>query len=524
MAISPQAADGRFDPASLWQHLQRLVVHVTTALESDDVVDDCLDIVVEQLGADRGLVLLERDDGITHAVNARGAKRALTPEEREEVSRTIVRRAVEEDAVVAWSSAEQPLDSASVLSLGIAAAMAAPLRAARLATRAVLYVDFRAPRMSIEPAQREFFTAAVALIGGMIDQAAVTRTARERLATAEGHVTEARSTPPLDELLGFAGLKSVRRDVDLALAGDSPVLVLGESGTGKTLFAQALAEASRRKPIVRVVLGGSDDLNTIASELFGHERGAFSGATGKRVGLVEYAHGGTLLLDEVLNLPPHAQKLLLDFTQFGTYRPLGYDRPEPKRASVRLIAATNGDMRAAVRDGKFREDLYYRIAGVTVKLPPLRERRSDIPTLAESTLRRADPSRAWTLSLDLRRQLASARYDWPGNVRELEWTLRRARDLATLRDPRSSEITGDDLGELVGAAESVRSAEVNVDPAGAWVRLQEAKAKLEEREADMIRDALQRHGGVVAHAAKELGVARTTLAGRVEALRARNAR
>jgi transcriptional regulator with GAF, ATPase, and Fis domain len=516
--------DRRLEPANLWHHLQRLVARVTTALEGESAIDDCLDIVVELLGADRGLVLLEHDDGITHAINARGPKRALSDGEREEVSRTIVRRAIESDAVVAWSSAEQPIDSASVLSLGIAAALAGPLRAPGLAKRGVLYVDFRAPRLSIEPAQREFFTAAVALLGGMIDQAAVTRTARERLAAAEGHVTEARRTPPLEELLGFAGLKSVRPNVDLALAGDSPVLVLGESGSGKTLFAQALAEASGRKPIVRVVLGGSDDLNTIASELFGHERGAFSGATGKRVGLVEYAHGGTLLLDEVLNLPPHAQKLLLDFTQFGTYRPLGYDRAEPKRASVRLIAATNGDMRAAVRDGKFREDLYYRIAGVTVKLPPLRERRSDIPAIAESALRRADLTRVWTLSLDLRRQLASAKYDWPGNVRELEWTMRRARDRAVLRDAGTNEIMVDDLGELVGAAESVRGAELSTDPADAWLRLQEAKAKLEEREGEMLREVLERHDGVVAHAAKELGIARTTLAGRVEALRGRNAR
>jgi len=98
------------------------------------------------------------------------------------------------------------------------------------------------------------------------------------------------------------------------------------------LLAHSIAETSGKRPIVRATLGGSDDLNTITSELFGHERGSFSGATGRRVGLVEFANGGTLILDELLNLPPHAQKLLLDFTQFGTYRPLGYDRAEPKRA------------------------------------------------------------------------------------------------------------------------------------------------------------------------------------------------
>jgi transcriptional regulator with GAF, ATPase, and Fis domain len=519
-AVTP--GQSMLDAPTLWHHLQRLVDRVAAALEGegDTVVDDCLDIVVELLGADRGLVLLEQEDGTTRVVNARGPRRTLSASEREEVSRTIIRRAVDSDSMIAWSAAEQPLDTASVLTLGIAAALVAPLRG-RGRSRGVLYVDFRSVSTPPGAAHREFFLAAVAIVGGMIDQAAATRVANDRLAAARVHVTEARRAPPLDELLQFEGLRSIRRDAQLALAGDSPVLVLGESGTGKTLFAQAFAEASARKPIVRIVLGGSDDLNTITSELFGHERGAFSGAGSKRVGLVEFAHGGTLLLDEILNLPRQAQKLLLDFTQFGTYRPLGYEKPDPKIAKVRIVAATNGDLKEAVRQGHFREDLYYRLAGVTIRLPPLRERRHDIPTLAESATRRSEPARGWTLSLELRKRLASSDYDWPGNVRELEWTMRRARDHAVVRDPAATVIELGDLGELTSAADSVRAPQkpaLEGSPAEVWTRLQETKATLEAREVELLREALARHGNVVAHAAKELGIARTTLAGRVEAL------
>jgi transcriptional regulator with GAF, ATPase, and Fis domain len=417
MSVHPRPQP--LDAVTLWGALQQLVARIGAALEGDSAVDECLDIVVELLDADRGFVLLEQADGASLVVNARGPRRALTAGEREEVSRTIVHQAMSTDSMLAWLAAEQPLSTTSIQSLGISGAMVAPLRARGL-SRGTLYVDYRRPRVGFEPAQLEFFRAAAVVLEGMIGQASSLRLTREQLAAAQGHVTEARGAPTLSELMQLQGLRSARANVELALAGDAPVLVLGESGTGKTLLAHALAESAGRKPIVRVVLGGSDDLNTITSELFGHERGAFSGAGNKRIGLVEYAHGGTLVLDEVLNLPMHAQKLLLDFTQFGTYRPLGYDRPEPKRAAVRLIAATNGDMRAAVREGRFREDLYYRLAGVTIRLPPLRERRMDIPGLAEGALRRADPSRAWTLSLDLRRQLAVADYDWPGNLRELE--------------------------------------------------------------------------------------------------------
>ncbi|HSY23526.1 MAG TPA: sigma 54-interacting transcriptional regulator [Polyangiaceae bacterium] len=509
------------DSPTLWRALRQLVERVGAALEGQAVIDDCLDVVVELLDADRGLVVLENGDGTTAVVHARGPRKKLAPGEQEAISRTLTRRALDSNGFVLWQGDGESAESPSINMLRIHAALVAPLRG-RGTPRGVLYVDFRHPLKYVEPAHQEFFMAAVVLIGGMLEQGDRTRLANERLREAHSHVTEAARTPSLDELLRPPSMARLRDEISLALAGTSPVLVVGESGAGKTLFAQALAEASGRRPIVRVVLGSSDDLNTIASELFGHEKGAFSGATGKRVGLVEYADGGTLVLDELLNLPLQAQKVLLDFTQFGTYRPLGYSRPQPKRADVRIVAATNGDLRAAIREGRFREDLYYRLAGITLRIPPLRERRDEIPSLAEGILRSLDRSGRWTLSIDARIRLAKTAHGWPGNIRELEWIVRRANHRVLARGGAGREIAAADLGDLgegpaIDAGESLLTL-ANEEPAAEWKRLQEVRAHIEAREAELVRHALDRHENVIAHAAKDLGVARTTLAGRAQTL------
>jgi len=283
------------------------------------------------------------------------------------------------------------------------------------------------------------------------------------------------------------------------------------------VLAQLFAEASGRSPVVRATLGSSDDLNTISSELFGHEKGAFSGALARRVGLVEYADGGSLIFDEILNLPRAAQQLLLDFTQFGTYRPLGWSRPDAKKSRARLICATNGDLEAAVAEGRFREDLYYRVAGHQLHLPALRQRRQEIPGLARAWLDRVDPSRQWTIDPALAKWLASDAHPWPGNFRQLESTLRRAMDHALAEDADADTLTCAHADATVTAPSS-KAAEAPPAPPAGWVELQQRREALDAQEREVLRAALARADGVVSRAARELGLPRTSLLSRMASL------
>jgi len=533
-AVETLSARQTLDPETMWRAMRGLMDRLFGALDGDAVMDDALDILVELLGADRGIILLTESDGTTHVVNGRGHRKSLTAAEREEISKTVIRRALDTGECVVWDPKSAPRassrPSSSVMALGIVVALAAPLTRTgggsgngKNAIRGVLYVDVRDQRKFIGERHVEFFMSAAVLLGAVLEQHGRAQTEHRLLQEARAHCMDVRHTPPLSDLLAAPSLRAVAREIESGLKSDAPMLILGESGTGKTLVAQAIAEASGRRPVVRAVLGGSDDLNTITSELFGHERGAFSGAVSKRVGLVEFADGGTLILDELLNLPPRAQQLLLDFTQFGTYRPLGYDRAEPKRARVRILAATNGDLQAAIRERRFREDLFYRLAAVTVEMPPLRERREDIPSLAESTLRRVDPGRAWSLSVPLRRLLVSPGLDWSGNVRQLERAIERARDRAVHRDADATLLTPEhlearDLGQVPVTALASAEPVASDAPSVTWQKLQAERTRIDEREQALLRKALTEANGVVAQAARDLGIARTTLSHRLDAL------
>jgi transcriptional regulator with GAF, ATPase, and Fis domain len=245
--------------------------------------------------------------------------------------------------------------------------------------------------------------------------------------------------PGLDEAIVGAddGLREVMAAVRQVARADTPVLILGETGTGKEVVARAVHGQSRRVggPFLRVNCGAIPP-ELIDSELFGHERGSFTGAAGTRRGWFERADGGTLFLDEIGELPAAAQVRLLRVLQDGSFERVGGERA--LNVDVRVVAATNRDLRQAVRDGRFREDLWFRVAVFPIPLPPLRERIQDIPALAAHFSLRA----AQRLGLPPRMPDAAdlallAAYPWPGNVRELASVIERA---AILGDGRRLEV------------------------------------------------------------------------------------
>jgi len=278
-------------------------------------------------------------------------------------------------------------------------------------------------------------------------------------------------------------------------ATDATVLIEGESGTGKELVARAIHASSPRapRPFVAVDCGAIAE-GVLESELFGHARGAFTGAQATRRGLFEEANQGTLFLDEIGDVGSNLQSRLLRALQEGTIRRVGTN--EPIAVDVRVVAASNRDLAQAVKEGRFREDLFYRLAVVTIRIPPLRDRREDIPLLAEHFAAKHGRAEGAAISPAARDLLVA--YDWPGNVRELENVVARALALNA-----SGVIMPDDLPEHLRGAPPAAPG-----PAGVVVHDRPTLAELERRYAAQV---LQETGGNKTRAAEILGIDRKTL-------------
>jgi PAS domain S-box-containing protein len=326
----------------------------------------------------------------------------------------------------------------------------------------------------------------------------------------------------LNKLGGFeqiigqsAALKTVLEDVEQVAVGDTTVLVLGETGTGKELIARAIHSASRRvdKPLITINCAAIPAA-LMESEFFGHEKGAFTGATQRREGCFALADGGTIFLDEVGELSLDLQAKLLRVLQEGEFTPVGGS--QLRKVNVRVIAATNRDLNKAIREGRFREDLYYRLNVFPITVPPLRERNEDVVILASefaAKFAQRMGKRIEPLSEGIKKRLKA--YAWPGNVRELQNVIERAvitsRDGTINLDRALPELPSEIVGEAASAVDGV------MQPTGRILPIRE----LQQLERENILRALESSGWRVAGrdgAASMLGINPSTLNSRIRAL------
>jgi DNA-binding NtrC family response regulator len=299
--------------------------------------------------------------------------------------------------------------------------------------------------------------------------------------------------PP--ELLGRTPVMTgVYKQIALAASADAPVLIIGESGTGKELVARAIHQHSNRssRPFVPINCGALTE-TLLESELFGHIKGSFTGAVADAKGVFQTAHTGTVFLDEVGEMSPALQVKLLRVLQEGEVRPVGSSRPV--RTDVRIVAATNVDVERAVADGTFRQDLYYRLGVVIIHLPPLRERRDDIPLLIERFLKGACAKAGKQVELSPGAVEALSSYHWPGNVRELENMIERLVVFS-----RGSRIDVSDLPPTVVARAPALGK-----------RLFDDLPTLEEIERRYLLHVLEQVGHNRTRAAEVMGIDRRTL-------------
>lgn len=328
-----------------------------------------------------------------------------------------------------------------------------------------------------------------------------------------------------NDLIGNAGtMRTVVAMGERGAKANIPILITGESGVGKEVIARAIQGASDRagRPFITVNCGAIPE-NLVESILFGHEKGSFTGANNKHLGKFQEAHTGTLFLDEIGELPLDMQVKLLRVLQEGEVDPIGAKRPTP--VDVRIISATNRDLQDCVADGSFREDLFYRLNVFPIAVPPLRERREDIPALTEHFIKRFNAQERLNISGALRETIELLQnYEWKGNVRQLENMIFRAMILSdgeTLRPQDFPQITGEAPSFSKASPSGMESWTQKLDEKSSN-RADDMKAvsvfdreghlrSLEEVERDLIEFAIQNYSGHMSEIARRLGIGRSTL-------------
>jgi Nif-specific regulatory protein len=490
LATAPQAsATKRLE--ALYEMIQLL----NSETDPEALLAAILEMAMRAVDAERGMILLTGPTGADFSVRLARNLEAETAADAEAFSRRIVEQASEGEPILALDAGqdERFKEFKSVSLYRIRSLMCVPLRS-RSRTVGTVYLDSRR--------QGRLFTQDdLKFVEAFANHAALALENAKRRSELERENKRLRAA--IGERASYGNIvgrsPAMQRVFDLLeklATTDATVLVQGESGTGKELVARAIhANGPRKDKIFLSENCAAIPETLLESELFGHVRGAFTGADRDRVGLFEQAHDGTLFLDEVGDMSPGMQARLLRVLQDGELRRVGDDRPI--RVDVRLISATNKDLSDEVRAGRFREDLYYRLAVVPVPLPPLRERIGDVGLIAGHLLERIAKARGRaTPRMDTDVLDALERYPWPGNVRQLENVLRRL---------------------LLHSGEgAITRRVVEADPELAQMLLGKQRAftpvlSIAKGEEDQIRRALEASGGNRDRAARLLGISRATI-------------
>ena len=463
---------------------------LTTERDVKVLLDRILDNLLAVYSAERVLVAIKNETPKGFVVDA-VRHHNVEADDAEKLSRGIIRRVIETNEPVLSMDAlidERLNRFQSVIDYNIRSVLCVPVFHLNEGVMGALYVDHRGIGNAFSEADQTFLQAFANLVGVALVNARMYEQLEERAQYLQQEVDRRYQ---LDDLVGQSdAMQRIYQRIETATKSDIPVLLQGETGTGKELAARAIHYNSTRKDqpfLSQNCAALSPEL--LQSELFGHKKGAFTGANEDHKGIFEVANGGTVLLDEIADAPPELQKSLLRVLQEGEIRRVG--ETEDRAVDVRIIAATNRDLKKEVEKGSFREDLYYRLHGIQIDMPPLRERMEDMPLLADKLLLRAreDVNKSvGGLTVGAIRALTSR--DWPGNVRELENKIRLAVALAE----EDGEITPDLFSEAVE---------------------QEFQGYLQDRlqeyEKQLIRNMLEKYDGNITHAARELGVTRVGL-------------
>jgi transcriptional regulator with GAF, ATPase, and Fis domain len=394
---------------------------LSSILELDSLLERLLDLAIENVGAERGVVFLaDPSTGEMHPACARGTDGDKL-DEITTYSRSVIKRAAAGEALVTLDVGKDPSLSGyeRLILHSIKSILCVPMRAQGVVV-GVIYLDTQRAAQLFTDKERAFVESFASQAAIAIENARVFGRMRE-----DNLRLRRESRQRFGDLIGTSpAMRRLKDLISSVLGNDCNVLISGESGTGKELVARAIHHHGQRqgRPFLAIDCGALPD-NLLEAELFGHTRGAFTGADRERTGLFEAADGGTLFLDEITNTSLPLQARLLRVLQEREVRRLGENTP--RRVDVRIIAATNADLTSLMQQGQFRRDLYYRLNVMSIEVPALRRRREDISLLVHHFLHSRTAEGRPSLRISPEALAALSRYDWPGNVRELENTVER---------------------------------------------------------------------------------------------------